>query len=145
MGQQVLQYQNEHGSGALAVVPGAAAAAAPLAMVTPVGDRGIALAQIKNGVRMVTLAKDAAGKLGLAVQAIDKGVFVAFVWKVRRSGWWCWCGFFLLCWLISFLRTRRRRLPACVLATRSCRSTTRLSPDGTTPRRSSSSRRSNWC
>ncbi len=80
MGQQVLQYHAEHG---VVPLPGLAAAAAPLVAVTPAGDKGLAVAQIKQGVRLVTLAKDGAGKLGVAVQAIDKGLFVAFVWKVR--------------------------------------------------------------
>jgi syntenin-1 len=52
-----------------------------LATVTPASEKGIARAAIRQGVREVTLAKGADGKLGLAVDAWDKGVFVAFVWK----------------------------------------------------------------
>jgi len=53
----------------------------PLAAVTPAGDLGMARSEIHQGVKMVTLAKNADGKLGIAVQAIDKGIFVAFVWR----------------------------------------------------------------
>lgn len=67
LGMQVLQYQQP--------------ASRALVSVTPADDKGIARAQIKQGVREVALAKDAKGKLGLAVQHIDKGVFVSFVWK----------------------------------------------------------------
>lgn len=56
-------------------------AAKPVASVTPATDMGIMRAAIRQGVREVVLAKDAAGKLGIAVDAWDKGVFVAFVWK----------------------------------------------------------------
>ena len=57
----------------------------PLATVTPASDRGIMRAAIRQGVREVVLAKDAKGLLGLAVDAWDKGVFVAFVWKDSAS------------------------------------------------------------
>lgn len=67
VGQQVVAYQQQF--------------AQPLVAITPAQDKGIARAGIKQGVREVTLAKDQAGKLGLAVQHIDKGVFVSFVWK----------------------------------------------------------------
>lgn len=42
---------------------------------------GVARAEVKQGVRSVTLCKDASGKFGLRVQAVSKGVFVAFVHK----------------------------------------------------------------
>lgn len=67
LGLQVLQQQ-----------PGQAQA---IVSLTPVNDKGVARAQVKQGVREVVLAKDGKGKLGLATQHIDKGVFVAFVWK----------------------------------------------------------------
>jgi syntenin-1 len=57
------------------------AKAQPLATVTPASDQGIMRAAIRQGVREVVLAKDQAGYLGVAVDAWDKGVFVAFVWK----------------------------------------------------------------
>lgn len=53
----------------------------PLLAVTPANDVHGARAEIKQGVRQVILAKEPAGKFGLAVQAADKGVFVAFVYK----------------------------------------------------------------
>lgn len=52
-----------------------------LVSITPKHDLGIARAEIQQGVREVVLAKDQSGKLGIAVRAIDKGVFVAFVWS----------------------------------------------------------------
>jgi len=54
---------------------------APLASVTPVGDKALARAEVKQGVREVVLCKDQSGKVGICTQAIDKGVFVALVWK----------------------------------------------------------------
>ena len=55
--------------------------AQPIAAITPANDKALARAEIKNGVREVVLCKDQNGKVGVAVKAIDKGVFVAFVWK----------------------------------------------------------------
>lgn len=57
----------------------------PLVALTPASDVGIARAQVKQGVRQVVLCKDQAGKIGLAVQDIDKGVFVAFVYKASAA------------------------------------------------------------
>ena len=59
--------------------------AQPLASITPVGDKALARAEVKQGVREVVLCKDQAGKVGLTVKSIDKGVFVAFVWKNSPS------------------------------------------------------------
>jgi syntenin-1 len=53
----------------------------PLASITPVQNVNAARAEVKQGVRMVILAKDGKGKVGLAVDSIDKGVFVSFVYK----------------------------------------------------------------
>lgn len=52
----------------------------PIACVTAPNDRGVAAASIKQGIRELILAKDGAGKLGLAIKSVDKGVFVSFVW-----------------------------------------------------------------
>jgi len=52
-----------------------------LVSITPKQDLAMARAEIKQGVREVILAKDGDNKLGIAVRAIDKGVFVAFVWQ----------------------------------------------------------------
>lgn len=57
-------------------MPGAQA----IVSITPKNDLAMQRAEIKQGVRQVVLAKDQAGKLGIAVRAIDKGLFVAFVW-----------------------------------------------------------------
>lgn len=57
-------------------MPGAQA----LVSITPKNDLAMRRAEIQQGVRQVVLAKDQAGKLGIAVRAIDKGLFVAFVW-----------------------------------------------------------------
>lgn len=54
---------------------------APLVSVTPVGDKHLARAEVKQGVREVVLCKDQQGKIGICTQSIDKGVFVALVWK----------------------------------------------------------------
>jgi syntenin-1 len=55
--------------------------AAPIAAVTPLGDKGIARAEIKQGVREVIVCKDQKGKVGVSMKSIDKGVFVSFVWR----------------------------------------------------------------
>jgi len=52
----------------------------PLATITKADDAGLARAAIRQGVRPVTLAKDSEGRLGVAIDAWDKGIFVAFVW-----------------------------------------------------------------
>lgn len=53
----------------------------PIASVTPQNDLGIARAAIKQGVRELILAKDGQNKIGVALKSIDKGIFVAFVWR----------------------------------------------------------------
>lgn len=53
----------------------------PLVAITSSTDMGIKRAEVKQGVRQVILAKDQSGKVGLAVQDMDKGVFVAFVYR----------------------------------------------------------------
>lgn len=52
----------------------------PVAAITAPTDQGVLKAMVKQGVRKVQLSKDGKGKLGVAVDAWDKGVFVAFVW-----------------------------------------------------------------
>lgn len=52
-----------------------------VAPVTGQGNKGVARAQIQQGVREATLCKDGSGKIGLRVQAISKGIFVQFVHK----------------------------------------------------------------
>lgn len=42
-------------------------------------DVGLRKAEIRQGIREVTLCKDQNGKIGLRVQAVNKGLFVAFV------------------------------------------------------------------
>jgi len=53
----------------------------PLAAITQPGNIGMARSAKKEGVRPVTLAKGADGKIGIAPVAIDNGIFVGFVWK----------------------------------------------------------------
>jgi syntenin-1 len=53
----------------------------PLVSVTPVGDKAMARAEIKQGVREVVLCKDGNGKVGLYTQSIDKGVFITLVYR----------------------------------------------------------------
>lgn len=53
----------------------------PVAAITPANDKHLARAMVLQGVKEVILAKDQKGKLGVAVEAVDKGVFVSFVWK----------------------------------------------------------------
>jgi len=50
---------------------------APLSGQSP----GLARAQVSHGVRQVILCKDAEGKIGLRVKAVNKGVFVCLVTK----------------------------------------------------------------
>ena len=57
-------------------------------MVAPVtGDNSLAVrrSEIKQGVREVILCKDGNGKLGLRVRAVNKGVFVSFVYTNSPS------------------------------------------------------------
>ncbi|KAM3923600.1 syntenin-2 [Leptodactylus fuscus] len=53
----------------------------PGGLVAPVtgNDIGLRRAEIKNGIREVILCKDENGKVGLRLQAVDKGVFVQLV------------------------------------------------------------------
>lgn len=48
---------------------------APISGLSP----GLVRAQVSHGVRQVILCKDAAGKIGLRVKAVNKGVFVCLV------------------------------------------------------------------
>lgn len=57
----------------------------PLACVTPATDRGLVAASIKQGIRELVLAKDGDGKLGVLLKGVDKGVFVAFVWRASSA------------------------------------------------------------
>uniref|UniRef100_A0A1W7R9H5 Syntenin-1 n=1 Tax=Hadrurus spadix TaxID=141984 RepID=A0A1W7R9H5_9SCOR len=54
---------------------------ASLPMVAPLSGNSVGLkrAQVTHGIREVILCKDGNGKVGMRVQAIDKGVFVALV------------------------------------------------------------------
>jgi len=67
VGQQVLQYQ-----------PSAHGMVAP---VTGQQNMGMMRAEVKQGVRQLVACKDASGKLGIRVQHVNKGVFVALVTK----------------------------------------------------------------
>lgn len=53
----------------------------PIATITKPDDKGVVASAIRQGIREFIVAKDGNGKIGLAVKAIDKGVFVAFVWR----------------------------------------------------------------
>ncbi|XP_049858897.1 syntenin-1-like [Schistocerca gregaria] len=52
-------------------------------MIAPLSGQSLGLkrAQVTHGVRELTLCKDSAGKVGVRVKAIDKGVFVCLVTK----------------------------------------------------------------
>lgn len=52
-------------------------------LVAPVSGNstGLARAQVSHGVRQLTLCKDAEGKIGLKVKAVNKGIFVCLVAK----------------------------------------------------------------
>lgn len=56
---------------------------APGGMVAPVSSSSPAFSksQLTHGIRQVVLCRDGAGKVGLRVKAIDKGIFVALVAK----------------------------------------------------------------
>nr|CAD7599045.1 unnamed protein product [Timema genevievae] len=61
-----------------------ASSTGPLAgMVAPLSGHSLGLqrAQVSHGLREVTICKDGAGRVGLRVQAINKGVFVCLVIK----------------------------------------------------------------
>ncbi|PSN39341.1 Syntenin-1 [Blattella germanica] len=61
-----------------------AAPSGPLAgMVAPLSGQSLGLqrAQVTHGIRELTLCKDASGKVGVRVQAINKGIFVCLVMK----------------------------------------------------------------
>lgn len=64
-------------SGGNAVVPATGSGA--IAPVSGSNNVGIRRAEIKQGIREVVLCKDNDGKIGLRVRAVNKGVFVAFV------------------------------------------------------------------
>lgn len=53
----------------------------PLVAITSENNLGILRSEKKEGVRPVTLCKNEKGKVGLAPAAIDKGIFVGFVWN----------------------------------------------------------------
>lgn len=53
----------------------------PIVAITQPDNLGVARAEKKEGVRPVTVAKGAEGKIGIAPVAIDNGIFVGFVWK----------------------------------------------------------------
>jgi syntenin-1 len=63
-------------SSSIATVPGSG-------LVAPISglNTGLAKAQVSHGVRQVVLCKDADGKIGLRVKAVNKGVFVCLVTK----------------------------------------------------------------
>jgi len=63
-------------SSSIATVPGSGLVA-PISGLTT----GLAKAQVTHGVRQVVLCKDADGKIGLRVKAVNKGVFVCLVTK----------------------------------------------------------------
>nr|CAD7427707.1 unnamed protein product [Timema monikensis] len=61
-----------------------ASSTGPLAgMIAPISGHSLGLqrAQVSHGLREVTICKDSAGRVGLRVQAINKGVFVCLVIK----------------------------------------------------------------
>jgi len=67
VGHEVIQYQPpSHGM---------------VAPITGQGNVGVMRAEVKQGVRQVVACKDQAGKLGIRVQHVDKGVFVSLVTK----------------------------------------------------------------
>ena len=55
-----------------AVVPAATASDKQIAPISGAGNVGVRRAEIKQGVREVTLCKDASGKVGMCVEAITK-------------------------------------------------------------------------
>lgn len=76
MGLDLVPYQQPGGG---AVVPAATASDKQIAPISGAGNVGIRRAEIKQGIREVTLCKDGSGKVGMCVEAINKGVFVCFV------------------------------------------------------------------
>ncbi|XP_064382643.1 syntenin-1-like [Halichondria panicea] len=85
MGLELSRYAPppRHGPGG-AVVPSAGTAVATRensGPVTGIANVGIRRAEIKQGVREITLCKDGKGKCGLSLFSVSKGVFVCFVAK----------------------------------------------------------------
>lgn len=54
------------------MVPAATASDKQIAPISGTGNVGIRRAEIKQGVREVTLCKDASGKIGMCLEAISK-------------------------------------------------------------------------
>ena len=50
-----------------------------IAPVTGATNQGVIRSEIKNGVRMVTICRDADKKFGLKLKSVDAGIFVCFV------------------------------------------------------------------
>ncbi|CAL1283447.1 unnamed protein product [Larinioides sclopetarius] len=86
MGLQISQHQQHYPS--TAVVPAsqntvAVPSTKPTTMVAPISGNsvGLARAQVSHGLREVLLCKDGNGRVGLRVQAVNKGVFIILVQK----------------------------------------------------------------
>ena len=60
------------------MVPAATASDKQIAPISGVGNVGVRRAEIKQGVREVTLCKDGNGKVGMCVEAINKVSHVIF-------------------------------------------------------------------
>ncbi|GFT24947.1 syntenin-1 [Nephila pilipes] len=86
MGLQLPQHMQQYQS--TAVVPAsqntvAVPSVKPTTMVAPISGNsvGLARAQVTHGLREIILCKDGNGRVGLRVQAVNKGVFVILVQK----------------------------------------------------------------
>lgn len=83
MGVEASEVNNQivtaHNAAVAAAMPGEATNR--IAVLTHSGDLGVARARVKDGIRLVSLGKDQAGKIGIAVREFNRGVFVSFVWK----------------------------------------------------------------
>ena len=72
------QMPSEVGREVMAYSPPSSTMVAP---ITGQNNMGVARSEIKQGIRMITACKDGEGKLGIRVQAVNKGVFVSLVSK----------------------------------------------------------------
>jgi syntenin-1 len=71
----------QHPPGQVVAPSGATGANQMVAPVSGTREVGMLRSEIRQGVREVVLCKAENGKVGLAVKAVSKGVFVAFVYK----------------------------------------------------------------
>jgi len=79
--EMVSQYAVQPSAGNAVAVPQSSGIVAPVTGHEQRGIMGVKRAEVKQGVREIITCKDEKGKVGLRVRAINKGVFIQFVFK----------------------------------------------------------------